>query len=183
MNNSKTLSAQVIDFHAPLAPFLYWDANFIVNSIYPAGNWHAECAAFMTRLEESDTLSFVSTLALDEAWFTLLQLQIAADHPDRSFWRVVNSNPKIVAKYVNRLEQITNDIYNASKIRIVTVGTHTPRLALNNMRDFYLLPRDALHLATMRQYKLAHLITTDADFLPVRDLSIYTCNPTLLQSR
>jgi len=51
------------------------------------------------------------------------------------------------------------------------------------MRDFYLLPRDALHLATMLQYKLAHLLTTDADFLSVRDLSIYTCNPALLQSR
>lgn len=183
MNNSNAQSPRILDFAAPLPPTLYWDASFLVHSIYPGGHWHSECAAFVTRLEESDTLSFISTLALDESWFALLQLQIAADHPDRPFWRVVNSNPKIVANYVTRLEQITNDIYNAPKIRVVTIGSRTPRLALNNMRDFYLLPRDALHLATMRQYKLTHLVTTDADFLPVQNIFIYTCNPALNPSR
>ncbi|MBI4673119.1 MAG: type II toxin-antitoxin system VapC family toxin [Chloroflexi bacterium] len=183
MNNSKAKNARVFDFVDPLPPALYWDSSFIINVAHADGRWHGDCVAFGERLERSDTFSYVSTLALDEAWFVLLQLMVEDDYKERSFWRIANNSPSVVAKYVGRLEKITNDIYAASRVRVVSVGSNTPRLALKNMRDFYLLPRDALHLATMRQYKLTHLVTTDADFLPVHDLSIYTCNPALRPSR
>jgi len=183
MNNSKARKTWVIDFNSALPTTLYWDSSFIINFAHADGQWHSECVAFGARLDDSETRSYVSTLALDESWFVLLQLMIKDDYPDKSFWRVVNENPRVIVNYIDRLEKISNDIYANPRVRVVTVGSSAPRLALNNMRDFYLLPRDALHLATMRQYKLAHLITTDADFLSARDLSIYTCNPALLQSR
>ncbi|MCI0477707.1 MAG: hypothetical protein L0Y55_15800, partial [Anaerolineales bacterium] len=92
MNNSKNLGTQVIDFDAPLAPFLYWDASFVVNALYEKGKWHSACSAFMARLDQSAAISYVSTLALDEIWFVLLQLYIAADYPEKPFWRIVNDN-------------------------------------------------------------------------------------------
>ncbi len=179
-SNLKDRGATVIDFAAPLPPALYWDATFIVNSISDRGTWHRECAEFMTRLENSDTISCVSTLALDEAWFVLLQKMIEADYPDSKFWNVVNQNRAMVSRYVERLEEITNKIYSSPRARVIAINTDAPRQALGHMRDFYLLPRDALHLAAMRQHKIAHIVTTDADFLPVPDISIFTCNPALL---
>ncbi len=183
MNNLKARKTWVIDFNSALPATLYWDSSFIVNFAHADGQWHSACVEFGARLDNSRTLSYVSTLALDESWFVLLQLMIKDDYPDKSFWRIVNDNPRVILNYIERLEKITDDIYANSRVRVVSVGTHTPRLALNNMRDFFLLPRDALHLATMRQYKLTHLVTTDADFLAVPDISLYTCNPALFPSQ
>ncbi len=180
MNKSNTKPARRGDFASALPATLYWDASFLVNAIYEHGTWHAECAAFAARLDQSETTSYVSTLTLDETWFVLLQLLIGAEHPNQTFWRVVNSDPAVVTKYVDRLETITNDIYANPRIRVVSVASRAPRLALKNMREFHLLPRDAMHLAAMRQYKIEHIVTTDADFLTVHDISIYTCNPALL---
>lgn len=179
MNNSSDQGAQVTDFASPLPPTLYWDASFVVNSIYERANWHDDCAAFMARLAKSETVSFVSTLALDEIWFSLLQLLIGDDYPDKPFWRVVNDDPSVIVNYIDRLENITNDIYANSQVRVVSVGSRMPLTALTHMRQFHFLPRDAMHLATMRQYELTHIVTTDADFLPVTGITLHTCNPAL----
>ncbi len=179
-NNSKDRRATTFDFAAALSPTLYWDASFIINIAHEHGRWHKECLAFGVRLTQNDALSYVSTLALDEAWFNLLQMMIEDEHGIKSFWRVVNDHPEIIANYIDRLESMSNDIYNSPQVRVVSVGARTPRRALKNMREFFLLPRDALHLATMRQYKVKHIVTTDVDFAAIPDISIYTCNPTLL---
>ena len=179
-SNSKDRRATTLDFAATLPPTLYWDASFIINLVHEDGRWHKECLAFGVRLKVGDTLSYVSTLALDEAWFNLLQIMIDDEYGAKSFWRVINANPAIVSDYVDCLEQITNDIYDNPRIRVVSVDTRYPRQALKYMREFHFLPRDALHLAAMRQHKLKHIVTTDADFVSVTDISIFTCSPTLL---
>jgi predicted nucleic acid-binding protein len=46
-----------------------------------------------------------------------------------------------------------------------------------------LSPRDALHLVTMARHDVDSIVTTDEDFLPVDELRIFTCNPSLLARR
>ena len=71
------MSALISDFDAPLPGPLYWDASFLVHAVYPAGRYHRECYAFLERLGSAgDTLSYVSTLALDEMVFTLIRLKV-----------------------------------------------------------------------------------------------------------
>ena len=182
-SNSSDQTARVIDFAAALPPTLYWDANFIINHAHQDARWHTECRAFGARLDASETISYVSTLALDESWFILLQLMIAEDYLDKTFWRVVNDHPEVIANYADRLEKITDDIYHNPRVRVISVGSRTPRAALREMRAFHLLPRDSMHLATMRQYHVRHMVTTDADFLPVRGITLYTCDPAVLQRK
>jgi predicted nucleic acid-binding protein len=50
------------------------------------------------------------------------------------------------------------------------------------MESYSLLPRDALHLTTMAEHGINSVVTTDADFLPINGLRIYTCNPKMLAS-
>ena len=81
------MGASVFDFDAPLPRLLYWDASFLVHATYPAGRHHRACYAFLERLSTAtDTLSCVSTLALDEAIFALLRLKVEEDHPNGGFW-------------------------------------------------------------------------------------------------
>jgi hypothetical protein len=87
------MSALISDFDAALPGPLYWDASFLVHATYPAGRYHRQCYAFLERLGSArDTLSYVSTLALDETVFTLIRLKVVEDHPGRGFWEVYREN-------------------------------------------------------------------------------------------
>ena len=86
MGTSRYMVAAIFDFDAPLPRQLYWDASFLVHATYPAGRYHRECFEFLDRLSDAgNTLSYVSTLVLDEVVFTLIQLKVAEDPPSRSF--------------------------------------------------------------------------------------------------
>jgi hypothetical protein len=41
---------------------------------------------------------YVSTLALDEVIFAILQLKVAEDHPDIGFWEVYRENATVIRK-------------------------------------------------------------------------------------
>jgi predicted nucleic acid-binding protein len=175
------MSAQILAFDAALPRLLYWDASFLVHATYPAGRYHAECYGFLERLSSAnDTLSYITTLALDETIFALLQLKVAEDHPDVGFWEVYRKDPGIVLSYLEELRALVDRLWIDPRIRIVGVEAEAIFGALEHMEVYSLLPRDALHLSTMARYGVDTIVTTDDDFVQVDDISLFTCNPRIL---
>lgn len=174
------LTAMILDFYASLPPTIYWDASFIINFSHADNPFYGECTEFLARLESSDTQCFVSALALDEVWFVLLQLFVSRDYAPRKFWKVYEQEPAVILAYLDQIEKITAEIYAVPQLRVLGVTPRSPLLALENMRQFSLLPRDAMHLAIMRQHQIPAIATLDADFQSVESITIFTCNPNLL---
>jgi predicted nucleic acid-binding protein len=101
------MAALVFDFDAPLPNRLYWDANFIVHATYPAGRYHRECYNLLERLgNATETVSCISTLALDEAVFTLIQLKVKEEHPNQGFWDVYRKAPQVIQPYLGELRAL-----------------------------------------------------------------------------
>ncbi len=168
-------------FDAPLPRRLYWDASFLVHATYPAGRYHRECYGFLDRLSDAgDTVSYVSTLALDEVVFSLVRLKVVEDYPEQGFWDIYHENPQVTQPYLGELRAVVERLSNDWRIRIVGTVPESMLTALDYMEIYPLLPRDALHVATMAHYGVNSLVTTDDDFLPVDELRIYTCNPRIL---
>ncbi len=159
---------------------LYWDASFIVNFAYPAAKYHLEAANFLSQLDDAHAVSYISTLTLDEVYFVLLQAKVSEAYPQVSFWRVYRANPAIIVPYLDELERLTEELYAHPRIRVVTANPILSFSALSNMRRYHLLPRDAYHLAIMRQNGIVHIATMNSDFLSVPDLIIHTCVPSIL---
>lgn len=178
---SSLVKAGIHSFTDPLPTTLYWDASFIVNFSYEAARYFQTSADFLARLDEHPTISYVSTLALDEASFILLQLKIEEDcHPSR-FWDAYNRDPSIIETYIDQLQSVTEGIATHPQIRLVGTDPFFAFESLAHMRAFHFLPRDAYHLATMRHHGIKGLVTMDADFVVVPDIEIFTCNPVILQ--
>lgn len=178
------MAALIFDFDAPLPRRLYWDASFLVHATYPAGRYHRECYKFLERLSDAqDTLSYISTLALDEVVFTLIQLKVAEDHPERGFWDVYRENPQVIQPYLGELRTLVDRLSSDSRIQVVGTEPESISVALDYMGSYSLLPRDALHLTTIFRYGIDGIVTTDDDFLSVDELRIYTCNPRILSRR
>jgi predicted nucleic acid-binding protein len=112
--------------------------------------------------------------------FNLLQVTIERDHGPRSFWRVYNADPAVIVPHLDALDELTEEWITHPRLRIVAADPSLSLDALANMRRYHLLPRDAFHLAMMRQYSITDLVTLDADFLAVPDLTLFTCVPAML---
>lgn len=171
---------RIRSFAAPLPHILYWDASFVVNFAYEAARYFSECANFLARLDESQVTSYVSTLTMDEACFVLLQLKVEEDHKPIKFWNVYNADPGVIERYMDELQDLTEEIYTHPRIRLVGTESSFALEALAHMRAFHFLPRDAYHLATMFHYGIDSIVTLDADFLAVSEINVYTCAPAIL---
>lgn len=175
------MSDRIQGFTDPLPPVLYWDASFVVNFAYEAARYFKECADFLARLDNSQTISYVSTLGVDEACFVLLRLNVEEDHQPAGFWNAYNADHSIIEPYIGALQKLVEGMYAHPRIRLV--GTE-PRFAVESleyMQTFHVLPRDAYHLATMRHFGIKHLVTLDTDFLTIPELHLYTCSPAILR--
>lgn len=175
------MAASVLDFYSPLPERLYWDASFLVHTVYPAGRYHRECYAFLERLNASlSALSFISVLTLDEATFILLQLKVSEKYPGQGFWETYRANPSVIRPHLEELRRLLERLYTEPRIRIVGLEPTAMLVGLDYMEQYSLLPRDALHLSIMARYGIDSIVTTDEDFGSVGALRIYTCNPRLL---
>jgi predicted nucleic acid-binding protein len=175
------MSARVLDFDAPLPGLLYWDASFLVHATYPAGRYHQACYGFLERLGSTeDTLSCISTLALDEAIFTLIRLKVIEDYPDQGFWALYRKDPKAILPYLGELRTLVDRLSVDPRIRLVGTEREDMLAALDVMDDYACLPRDAMHLAVMSRLGIDSIVTTDDDFLPVNGLALFTSNPRIL---
>lgn len=178
------MSALISDLDAPLPRLLYWDASFLVHATYPAGRYHRECYAFLERLSTAgDSLSYVSTLALDETLFTLIRLKVVEDHPGQGFWQVYRKSPEVIQPYLKELRALVARLSIDPRIRLVGTERDDLAAALGYMDAHTLLPRDALHLAVMVRLGIDSMVTTDGDFLPVDGLHLYTGNPQIIAQR
>lgn len=175
------MTALLFDFNALLPTRLYWDASFLVHTAYPGGRYYRECYRFLERLNNAEgTLSYVSTMALDEALFALLKAKVSENYPNQAFLDVYRSSPDALQPYLGELRLWMDRLYADLRIQIVALDADCLPQALDEMENYALLPRDALHLTVMRRLKVNNLVTTDADFVSVDDLCLYTCNPRIL---
>ena len=178
------MGALVSDFDAALPRLLYWDASFLVHATYPAGRYHRECYTFLERLGSAgDTLSYVSTLALDETVFTLIRLKVVEDHPGREFWQVYREKPEVIHDDLGELRALVNRLSIDPPIRLVGTERDDLVAALDHMEKYACLPRDVMHLAVMVRLGIDNMVTTDDDFLPVDGLCLFTANPRILSQR
>jgi predicted nucleic acid-binding protein len=175
---------RIFDFDAPLPARLYWDASFIVHATYPAGRYHQACYTFLDRLNSAPgSLSYVSTLALDEVTFTLIQLKVEEEYPDKGFWEVYRRTPNVIRPHLEELRTLIDRLFDEPRVKVVGIGPQAMSMALEQMDSYSMLPRDALHLTTMAHHSVDNIVTTDSDFLTVDKIHIYTCNPKILSHR
>ncbi len=131
---------RIRSFADPPPSTLYWDASFIVNFAYTAAKYFQECSEFLKRLDDAGTVSYVSTLALDEACFVLLQLKVEEAHGERMFWNAYNADSSVIVPYLSDLRSLVEQIYTHPRIHLVGVEPLFTIESLRFMEDFHFLP-------------------------------------------
>jgi predicted nucleic acid-binding protein len=171
--------ANIYSFQDPVPSRMYWDAGFIISFASKNSKYHEDCANFLKILEKGKVTCVVSTLALDESWFVILQAKIEEDFAPKSFWQVFNKDKEVIKGYIPDLERLTTNVYRQPYVEIIGIEPEWSFSVLENMSSYCFLPRDAYHLQAMYANRIENLVTLDEDFVAVPNINIYTCNPSI----
>ncbi len=162
----------------------YLDPSFCINILIEKARFHKECFDYSKRLEEEKTVLLVSNLGLDELWFALLRvrtIEFLKDEkiidPEKKWFWFLKENPKVVMKLTLFIEEDTLLFLEMPNLVLVEITEHQTLQALSFMKNFGLMPRDAIHAAATKLSGAEAIITTDKDFNRVEGINIYTCNP------
>ena len=110
----------------------------------------------------------------------LLQIQAVNEHGKKGWLSFLKDNPTKVMAYCQELEKATLQILEIPNLLLIEPSTDQSLQALEFIRKYGLLPRDAIHAAVTLDIGIEAIITTDADFAKVPNLKVYTCNPRAL---
>ncbi|RLC74484.1 MAG: hypothetical protein DRI61_16520 [Chloroflexi bacterium] len=159
---------------------IYLDSSILINSIITTSKYYDECSRFIERISDMAIKCFISSLTFDEIWYILIK-SVVEDKTDKNFIENYRKRPSIINLAKDVVDRITLDIIMADNFIIIPVTLEVITMAREYIWKYSLLPRDAIHLSAMFSIGINTIATTDEDFKRVENITIYTCNPNLLE--
>lgn len=166
---------RIFSFRDPLPPSIYLDANFVMAVFTEKNIYHKQCSDFIQRLEHYKVPSFLSPLVMDEVCFVIIRGGLK-DSLGNDWIKIRRENPAVIVPLLPAIKLIHKELKQLPFIKHLSVTASTGYLASNNIVKYYLLPRDALHLAIMQTNNIDHIATLDRDFGDAINIKVYTCS-------
>jgi predicted nucleic acid-binding protein len=98
-------------------------------------------------------------------------------NPEAKWFHHLKENPHVVKKFAAKLEEYTLIILQITNLAVIEISKDQTLHGLTLIKEYGLLPRDAIHAATALLSGAGTIITTDHDFASITNLQVYTCNP------
>lgn len=119
---------------------------------------------FLQRVVRGDIAAYVSLLTLDELYYRLL-LALVKEHTGRNPLDVLRDDlPGMVARYSDSVSTALRKLVGLPHFTLVGVETGDFEKMLENIAQFSLLPRDALHVTVLQRLGMTAIASDDTDF-------------------
>jgi len=171
--------ANVFSFKSESPNVAYVDPSFFLNLLVKDSKYFDECKEFAEKLKERKTILIMSNFGLDEIWYVLLKLLAIKDYDKK--WREKLRDKDLVKDYTKEIEKYMANLLEIPNLFFVEITTYQTFGAIRIMKEFGLLPRDAIHSFIVLS-GIENIITTDEDFAKVSNINVYTCNPKALKN-
>jgi predicted nucleic acid-binding protein len=156
---------------------LYLDTSFLVAAFLKFDKFHHQASSLLLALQFQPTTCLISTLALDESWWAILQAKYKSDKlrgrisdsraPDKLTARWLKSNKSFISNSSRELRQFRVFIdQRVRKGRFKLIGVEADRAprAFDNMLNVPIPPRDAFHLSVIEGEGIPAVATADDDY-------------------
>ncbi|MDI6902808.1 MAG: PIN domain-containing protein [Methanocellales archaeon] len=149
---------------------IYIDATiflkYLLGSDDPRVNEKTE--DFFQRLADKEFEGIISVLVVDEIVFNYIGALMKI-RENLHIADVMRDSPEKIKKYCDDAGEIIDWIASFSKLKVVPVPERTIGTFVDVMR-MGLFPRDAIHVATMKELKINDIASYDDDFDLVPDI-------------
>ena len=147
---------------------VYLDANFLVAYFVNNHSDHTRSVQLFASLLAQSNLFNLSPLTIDE---TLHAIKKELDNLRKQ--NLYINKPH--SFYYQNLKQVVDTLIASPKVKIrqfengIVDGC---QIALENIKDFDLAPRDAFHAAYMQDWGINYIVTNDDDFEALSEIGI-----------
>ncbi len=125
---------------------------------------------FWYRVARGEIQAFSSPLAFDELFYRLLLARIKDTTQNHPLDLLRNNPKKAIATHHRPIREAIQNFTHLPHLAIVAVQPTDLEQMMDNIGQFSILPRDALHLAIMQRLRLSTIASDDLDFDRVGDI-------------
>ncbi len=135
---------------------------------------NSDVASLFQRIEDGLLQAFTASLTFDELAYRLLLGLIRDKYGKSPLDRLRQAQNMMIDEFYPLIEPQLVALQHFPHFTIVPVTTVDLAAMHQNVRQFHLLPRDALHLSVMQRVSCNHLISEDRDFDEVDGIRRFT---------
>jgi predicted nucleic acid-binding protein len=126
------------------------------------------------RIEHGEIQAHTSVLAFDELAYRMLLALIKDRYGGSPLENLHQNQAKLTGEFYPQLEPQFAQLSRFPHLSIHEIAAGDLAAMQSNMRQYNLLPRDALHLAAMQKCGCFHLVSQDTDFDMIPSIQRYT---------
>lgn len=126
------------------------------------------------RIENDELQAHTSVLTFDELSYRLLLALIKERYAGSPLENLRQNQTKLISELYPQLEPQLTKLYRFPHLLVHEITFSDLAAMQSNMRQYHLLPRDALHLAAMQKCRCFQLVSHDNDFDMVPLIQHYT---------
>jgi len=124
-------------------------------------------------IEAGELQAYTSALTFDELAYRLLLALIRDKYRKSPLDRLRSDRKGMISEFYETVKSQLTDMQNLPHLTISDVTSAEIDAMHQNCSEHSLLPRDAIHLATMQKYGCSALVSLDSDFDRVSDIQRY----------
>lgn len=159
---------------------VFVDANIFIYHLDKSSPYNRASTDFLTKIECQQTKAFTSTLVLDEIIYCCLLLRGSEMHPELSMNALkkrMAGNKEFIQECYKFIEEVFHYIEMIriiGNLTVLEINFEVVKYALPIAKEYGLLPRDAIHLATCQMFGIKYIATNDAHFQKIPFLTALT---------
>lgn len=155
---------------------IYIDSNIFIYTILKNAKYIHSCKTFLTKVEHGHLNAIISPLVLDEVAYRII-VETLKDkltvNSSVNILRKIDANPILMEYTKAELAAFMFILNNYKGLKTVSTPSSTGIKSLRYIMEYNLLPRDAMHLAIIKHYKIKHIATNDTHFNIIPDLDVW----------
>ena len=136
---------------------IYLDSNIFIYLILDVEKKADQVQTLLEKITRGRGKALTSKLTLDEVQYAIITNEFGSGAA-----RKIKQNPELIQDVIDDVETATNLILQIKNLTIAEVPN--PDEWASVMREYRLLPRDAIHLTSMLKAGIGDIATDDRDF-------------------
>lgn len=148
---------------------IYLDTSAFYFLFFEDAKYTKMMKKIFARINSGKEEAITSSLTLDEIAYIILMRLVERKykkHPKE----ILRERPKIILEFVEQIQNVFQTIFSIKNLEIVEVDRNIAGVVPLLMEEHSLLPRDCIHLETMRKFNIKKILTTDEDFDRIQDI-------------
>ncbi len=142
---------------------VYLDTNAFFFFFFENSEYSKSIRKIFDKIKSGEYKAITSCFTLEElAYVTLLRLieRKYNRHPKDA----LRENMNAIAELLPEIEEMFIEIYSEENIEILPADKQDTWFMLEVMSEKHLPPRGSIHLKTMQDHGITHIVSTDSDF-------------------